>query len=58
MSTALIEAQTMVERWNADPTRTEVEFEVKHLWGLHTVRGRFRSFSGAYTVGRAARRSS
>ena len=56
MSTALIAPQktteqTAVERWNADRTRTTVEFEVKHLWGLHTVRGRFRSFDGAYIVG-------
>ena len=56
MSTALIAAQTVgtqttLERWNADRTRTTVEFEVKHLWGLHTVRGRFRSFDGAYIVG-------
>ena len=51
MSTALIEAQTAVERWNADRTWTTVEFEVKHLWGLQTVRGRFRSFDGAYIVG-------
>ena len=43
--------QTAVERWNVDRTRTTVEFEVKHLWGLHTVRGRFRSFDGAYIVG-------
>jgi polyisoprenoid-binding protein YceI len=28
-----------------------VEFEVKHLWGLHTVRGRFRRFDGVYIVG-------
>ena len=51
MSTALVEAQPAVERWDADPTRTTVEFEVEHLWGLHTVRGRFRSFDGAYMVG-------
>ena len=51
MSTALVEAETAVERWNVDRTRTTVEFEVKHLWGLHTVRGRFRSFDGAYIVG-------
>ena len=51
MSTALIEAQTAVERWNLDRTRTTVEFEVTHLWGLHTVRGRFGSFDGAYIVG-------
>ena len=43
--------QTTVERWNVDRTRTTVEFEVEHLWGLHTVRGRFRSFDGAYIVG-------
>jgi polyisoprenoid-binding protein YceI len=56
MSTTLIAPQktteqTTVERWKADRTRTTVEFEVKHLWGLHTVRGRFRSFDGAYIVG-------
>ena len=51
MSTALIEAETAVERWNADRTRTTVEFEVEHLWGLRTVRGRFRSVDGAYIVG-------
>ena len=51
MSTAVVEAATAVERWNADRTRTTVEFEVRHLWGLHTVRGRFRSFDGAYIVG-------
>ena len=57
MTSTLIETQTAVgtqttlERWNADPTRTTVEFEVQHLWGLHTVRGRFRSFDGAYIVG-------
>jgi YceI-like domain len=28
-----------------------VEFEVKHLWSLHTVRGRFRRFDGVYIVG-------
>jgi polyisoprenoid-binding protein YceI len=54
MSTAFVEAQTAVERWNVDRTRTTVEFEVDHLWGVHTVRGRFRSFDGAYIVGRDA----
>lgn len=51
MSSALAERETRVERWTADPSRTTVEFEVEHLWGLHTVRGRFRSFRGAYVVG-------
>jgi polyisoprenoid-binding protein YceI len=51
MSSAAIETQTTVERWIADPSRTTVEFEVEHLWGLHTVRGRFQSFDGSYAVG-------
>ena len=50
MSTALVEAETAVERWNVDRTRMMVEFEVKYLWGLHSVRGRFRSFDGAYIL--------
>ena len=51
MSTAVVEAETAVERWNVDRTRTTVEFEVEHLWGLDTVCGRFRSFDGAYILG-------
>jgi polyisoprenoid-binding protein YceI len=51
MSSAALETQTTVERWTADPSRTTLEFEVEHLWGLHTVGGRFRSFDGLYTVG-------
>ena len=51
MGSAAIATQTTFEQWTADPGRTTLEFEVEHLWGLHTVRGRFRSFSGAYVVG-------
>ena len=52
MSSTLTEqTQTTVERWTADPSRTTVEFEVKHLWGLHTVRGRFNRFDGSYVDG-------
>ena len=51
MSSALAERETTVERWIADPGRTTVDFEVGHLWGLHAVRGRFRSFDGTYVVG-------
>jgi polyisoprenoid-binding protein YceI len=61
MSTALIAEQrplehttdedAAVERWRVDPTRTIVEFEVAHLWRLHTVHGRFRTFDGSYVVG-------
>jgi len=48
---ALTERETRVERWTADASRTTVEFEVQHLWGLHAVRGRFSSFGGEYFVG-------
>jgi polyisoprenoid-binding protein YceI len=51
MSSALAEMEMTLERWTAEPSRTTVEFEVGHVWGLHTVRGRFRSFEGAYVVG-------
>jgi polyisoprenoid-binding protein YceI len=51
MGSALAERETTVERWTADPSRTTVDFEVEHLWGLHAVRGSFRGFSGAYVVG-------
>ena len=51
MSSAAIETKTAVERWTVDPSRTTVEFEVEHVWGLHTVRGRFHRFDGVYVVG-------
>ena len=53
MSTTLTQTQKTVERWTADPSRTTVEFAVDHLWGLHTVRGRFDRFDGSYVVGPA-----
>ena len=51
MTSTITKTHTTLERWTADPSRTTVEFEVKHLWGLHTVRGRFRRFDGVYIVG-------
>jgi polyisoprenoid-binding protein YceI len=45
--------QTATERWHADPTKTAIEFDVKHLWGLHTVHGRFTRFDGSYVEGPA-----
>ncbi len=53
MTSTITETQTTLERWTADPRRTTVEFEVKHMWGFHTVRGRFRRFDGSYVVGLA-----
>jgi polyisoprenoid-binding protein YceI len=52
MSTTVTETQA-IERWTADPGRAAVEFEVEHLWGLHTVRGRFRRADCSYVVGLA-----
>jgi polyisoprenoid-binding protein YceI len=54
MSNTLTEQKkAAVERWTADPSRTIVEFEVEHLWGLHTVHGRFTRFAGSYVRGPA-----
>lgn len=53
MSITITETQTTIERWTVDPDRTTVEFEVEHLWGLHTVRGHFGRFDGSYAVGSA-----
>lgn len=37
--------------WVVDPSRSKVEFSVKHVWGLSTVSGRFTRFDGKYIVG-------
>jgi polyisoprenoid-binding protein YceI len=49
--TAAEATQTTTERWTVDQRRTTVEFAVKHVWGLHTVRGRFDRVQGSYAVG-------
>ncbi len=33
-------------RWRLDPTRSGVEFHVRHFYGLVTVKGRFERFEG------------
>jgi polyisoprenoid-binding protein YceI len=53
MSSTLSNTQTVIERWTPDSSRTTLEFEVTHLWGLHAVRGRFHDFDGTYAVGPA-----
>ena len=50
-SAAIANTQPSTERWTVDPRQTTLEFEVTHVWGLHTVRGRFDRFDGSYTVG-------
>ena len=32
--------------WRIDPTRSRVEFQVPHFWGLATVTGRFSRYHG------------
>jgi polyisoprenoid-binding protein YceI len=33
-------------RWRIDPVRSRVEFRVKNLWGMATVKGRFSRYHG------------
>jgi polyisoprenoid-binding protein YceI len=33
-------------RWRLDPTRSSVEFHVRHFYGLMTVKGRFERYEG------------
>ena len=33
-------------RWRIDPQRSSIEFHVRHLWGLQTVKGRFERYDG------------
>jgi polyisoprenoid-binding protein YceI len=54
MSATLTErtqTKTTVERWTVDPSRTTAEFDVEHLWGLHTVHGHFSRLDGSYVDG-------
>ena len=37
---------TASTHWHIDPERSSIEFEVPHLWGLHTVHGCFHRFIG------------
>jgi polyisoprenoid-binding protein YceI len=36
--------------WRLDPTRSSVEFRVRHFYGLMTVKGRFGQYEGALTL--------
>jgi polyisoprenoid-binding protein YceI len=33
-------------RWRLDPTRSSIEFHVRHFYGLMTVKGRFERYEG------------
>jgi polyisoprenoid-binding protein YceI len=36
--------------WTIDPGASSLRFEVKHMWGLGTVKGQFDRFGGTLTV--------
>jgi polyisoprenoid-binding protein YceI len=38
-------------RWSVDREASSVDFTVKTMWGLISVRGRFDRFAGSYEVG-------
>jgi len=52
MSTSVTETTRAfaTHQWVVDPSRSTVEFSVKHFWGLRTVTGRFTRFGGTYTA--------
>jgi polyisoprenoid-binding protein YceI len=33
-------------RWRLDPTRSSIEFQVRHFYGLMTIKGRFERYEG------------
>jgi polyisoprenoid-binding protein YceI len=39
-------------RWRLDPTRSSVEFHVRHFYGLITVKGHFERFAGTLDLNR------
>ena len=49
-ATRLHDSGDAVGDWTLDATASTVTFAVKHLWGLVTIRGRFRSITGSAIV--------
>jgi polyisoprenoid-binding protein YceI len=39
-------ADARVGAWSLDPARSSVEFHVRHFYGLVTVKGSFKSYTG------------
>jgi polyisoprenoid-binding protein YceI len=42
----LLTDHDMAGVWNIDPDRSAITFQIKNIWGLLTVKGRFTEFSG------------
>jgi polyisoprenoid-binding protein YceI len=38
--------ETLTGKWQLDPERSSVEFRVRNLWGLMSVKGHFEDFQG------------
>ncbi len=47
---SIAEHATTTRRWAVDPAGGAVEFEVRNMWGLGTVHGRFGRFHGSYVA--------
>ena len=45
-------AELATGEWTLDPERSSVEFHVPNFWGLMTVKGRFRSYTGTLNLSR------
>src|SRR5215203_5340524 len=41
--------------WRRDPTRSSVEFHVRHFWGLITVKGHFSAYEGTLDLSASVR---
>jgi polyisoprenoid-binding protein YceI len=39
-------SKTIIGSWQLDPKRSSVEFRVRHVWGLVTVKGHFDDYHG------------
>ena len=44
------QAEPISGRWRLDPTRSSVEFHVRHFYGLITVKGHFDRFEGRFNL--------
>src|SRR3954452_16041981 len=44
-------AQITDGAWQFDPTRSSVEFHVRHFYGLMTVKGEFADYDGSLNLG-------
>ena len=47
---AVTDPKIMQSTWRIDPDRSSVEFTVKHLWGIATVKGRFSRYEGTLNL--------